>query len=1055
MFQKHLLLLTSILLIIMQSCDKKDNQTGTNDWENPEMIGQNKEPAHAFFIPFHSRQAALGNDKTQSEYYKTLNGKWKFHFVEKPTDRPEDFYKPGFDVSDWDEIDVPANWEAKGYGTPIYVNIRHPFKANPPFIAHENNPVGSYRRTFTVPENWKDMNVFIHFGSVKSAMYVWVNGEKVGYSQGSMTPAEFNLNPYLKDGENTLAVEVYRWSDGSYLEDQDFWRVSGIQREVFLFATPDIHIRDFHAAATLDENYQDGLFNLKVNLTNYSEKEISGHNLAVELFDNKQNQLFNKDLEISLAGKEEKVLQADTKIENVLKWSAENPHLYTMILTLKNKEGKEIEAAHQKIGFKTTEIKHGKLLVNGKAIEIKGVNRHEHDPDEIRVVSEESMLKDIALMKKANVNAVRTSHYPNEPRWYELCDEYGLYVVDEANLESHYLWGKDTILADYPEWKAAYVDRAASMVHRDKNYASIIFWSLGNEAGLGKHFYAMADTIRAVDSHKPIHYESRKDWGDLPDFDIISNMYAPISDLKGLHDADTTRPVILCEYEHSMGNSTGNIKDYWDFFDKYPRMQGGFIWDWVDQGIRQTTEDGKQFWAYGGDFGDTPNDSNFCLNGFVMADRTPDPAFREVKKVYQHVKVRPVDLKNGKVAIFNEHFFENFEKYNVAWKVEESGKEIASGNLGNLNIPPRETKGVKIPLPSIQPVAGKEYFLKLIFTYQQAEPMIPEGFEMGWEQFKLPVEKAAVLANTSAYPALDMQDSDSKITLMGDEFSIEFDKKSGQLIAYVFNEQKLIEQALMPDFWRVPTDNDFGNKMPERLKVWQHAAKNPKEQEVKVEKVAENHIKIINSYQLSAGDTRFSTTYSVFGNGDVMVKNHMIPGQDSLPELPRFGMRMAIPVDFEQMKWLGRGPHENYQDRNYGAAVGLYQQKVAENYHPYARPQENGYKTEVRWVAFQNQKVGLLAIGQPLLGINASYYSRETMYPGNGELPKHPVDLEKSNRIFVNLDYKQQGVAGDNSWGAKPHEPYLLPYQDYKYAFVLRPYKPDEKTPEELSVVRY
>ncbi|MHC4740248.1 MAG: glycoside hydrolase family 2 TIM barrel-domain containing protein, partial [Planctomycetota bacterium] len=660
-----------------------------NDWENPEMIGRNKEPAHCTLIPYPDIQGALEGNRASSPFYKSINGNWKFNWVRRPAERPLDFYKLDFDVSNWKEIPVPANWQMHGYGIPIYTNVPYPFAKNPPYIPHEYNPVGSYRTEFTVPAEWKNRQIFIHFEGVKSAFYLWINGRKVGYSQGSMTPAEFNITKYLRTGKNILAAEVYRWSDGSYIEDQDMWRLSGIYRDVYLFSTPSVHLRDFFIRCDLDEQYRDATLKVTARVHNYSGKPAGSHTVEVRLSEAKSRlqQLMTGNID-SISGSADGIIEMQAEVKNPRKWSSEKPNLYTVILALRNTGGEIIEVEQCKFGFREVELKDGRLFVNGVPILIKGVNRHEHDPDYGRAVPYFRMVQDIELMKQFNINTVRTSHYPDNPKWYQLCDEYGLFVIDEANIESHGMgYDLDKTLGNKPQWKTAHLDRTVSMVQRDKNHPSIIIWSLGNEAGSGCNFVSTADYIHKTDSTRPVHYEQHNEVAD-----IDSVMYPHLNSLIERGRSDNTKPFIMCEYAHAMGNSVGNLREYWDAIEKYKTLIGGCIWDWVDQGLRKRAEDGKEFWAYGGDYGDKPNDGNFCINGLVFPDRKIPPKMWEVKRVYQYITVEPEELTTGKIKVCNKYFYTNLNEFDVAWNLSEDGKVIQKGTIRPLDIAPGQSK---------------------------------------------------------------------------------------------------------------------------------------------------------------------------------------------------------------------------------------------------------------------------------------------------------------------------------------------------------------------------
>ncbi len=1031
------------------------------DWENPDVVGRNKEPGHCTYVPYADIGTAVQNDPDKSPYTRCLNGTWKFNWVRKPADRPIHFYRDDYDVSHWDDIKVPANWELQGYGIPIYTDTDYPFPANPPRIPHDYNPVGSYRMNFTVPETWQERQVFLHFGGVKSAFYVWINGKEVGYSQGSKTPAEFNISESIRSGKNTLAVEVYRWSDGAYLEDQDYWKISGIERGVFLFSTPNVMIRDFFVLGDLDEFYRNGKIEVTVDVKSYLRDTPEKHKIQMHLFDGDQRPVFEtpgqEAVEFNETGDAE--VRFEKFIENPKKWSAETPNLYTLVLSLLDESGKTAEVVSCQTGFRKVEIKGGQLLVNGIPVTIKGVNRHEHEPETGRVVSEEYMMKDIRLMKQFNINAVRTSHYPNVPRWYELCDRYGLYMIDEANIESHGMgYRPDRTLGNNPAWQKAHLERTVRMVERDKNHPAVIIWSLGNEAGDGVNFEATYSWIKKRDPSRPVQYERAE---TRPHTDIVCPMYRQIHHLEDfLKKGLGNRPLILCEYAHAMGNSVGNLQDYWDYFDKHRELQGGFIWDWVDQGLLKKNEEGEEFWAYGGDFGppDTLSDKNFCINGLVFPDRKLHPHIWEVKKVYQSIKVKPLDLKTGKMRIFNTYDFTDFNVFETKWTVMADEEEIARGKLPRMDIPPRCSQEVTLPLSNIEPEPGKEYFLKLSFTLREPKSLLPEGHEVAWEQFKLPLSQSVPAIDRKRFPKLSLQKSEGLIEIKGKNFTISFDEPTGMLTSYVLENTELIRSGPAPNFWRAPTDNDFGWGMPKRLRIWKGAGAGRNVEKVATKRVSSREVQVDVVSRIPAGDAKYSTSYRIFGSGDIIVTNSFAPGNTAQPEMPKFGMIMTLPAEFENIIWYGRGPHENYWDRKTGSPVGVYSGKVMDLYHPYIRPQENGNRTDVRWVALINDKgIGLLAVGRPLLSISAHHFIDEDFDPGLEKRQRHTFHLKKRDLVTLKLDYKQMGVGGDTSWGdrARPHPEYRLPVKEYSYSFRLRPFSEKEGTPMFLSKQKF
>lgn len=1015
-----------------------------NDWENPQIFDINKEPAHNTLMVYADKTAALKGTREASSFYQSLNGWWKFHWANKPADRPIDFFHMDFDDSYWAEIEVPSNWQLQGYGIPIYLNHPYPFKKNPPYIQHDYNPVGSYRTSFSIPEEWQNRQVFIHFDGVESAFYLWLNGHKVGYSQGSRTPAEFNLTPYLKEADNLLAVEVYRWSDGSYLECQDFWRLSGIFRDVYLFSTPNVHIRDFEIKTELDENYRDALLSIKSKLINYGNQPIEGLSLEVLMIDPNSQTEIHIGSKNNIVFQDEITLTMQKSFPNPSKWSAETPNLYRILLILNDLYGNTLEVESSHFGFREVEIKNGQLLVNGKAILLKGVNRHEHDPYTGHYVTEESMIQDIKIMKTHNINAVRTSHYPNDPQWYDLCDKYGIYLIDEANIESHGMgYHPDVTLGNNPEWKAAHLDRIQRMVERDKNHPSVIIWSMGNEAGDGINFVAASDWIHQRDPSRPVHYERALLKSHV---DIFSPMYMRIQGLKRYVSKPQTRPLILCEYAHAMGNSLGNLQDYWDVIEAEPLLQGGFIWDWVDQGLWKKTSDGRLFFAYGGDYGDSFNDGSFLINGLIQPDRNPNPSLYEVKKVYQNIKVHPVSLVQGKVQVENKYFFLNLKDFNIAWELLADGKVIQNGNLPALDLAPGKTAEIAIPFqkPSLTP--GAEYLLTLKFALAKDHLWAGEGHVLAWDQFVLPIVSPALpQPNFVDIPGLTLNDKDETYVITGQDFQAKIGKTSGALESLTYSGHKLISSPLIPNFWRVPIDNDIGNRMPWRQSVWRRAGADRTVNSVSINQEQNHKISIRFHLTLTAGKSTQIIEYILFGNGEIYILNSFAAEME-LPNLPRFGMQMAIPGKFDSLKWYGRGPHESYWDRKTGAALGFYSGSVKQQIHPYIRPQECGNKTDVRWFSLTDTEgAGILVVGLPHLNMSAWPFTMNDL-----ERATHTFDLRESGAITVNIDYKQMGVGGDNSWGARPHPQYTLPASSYRFCFRLIPLTGKEEAYDSL-----
>lgn len=1054
------LVLSSILLLSLDCSKNLPLKDAGYDWENPAVLGINKEPAHCTLIPYPDVPSALQNDPFQSPFCKSLNGTWKFHYVDSPADRPSNFYKDDFDVTPWADISVPGNWEFQGFGVPIYTDTVYPFPSDPPRIPHDDNPVGSYKKFFTVPDNWAGRQVFLHFGSVKSAMYLWINGKKAGYSQGSKTPAEFNITGFLRDGENSLSLEVYRYSDGAYLEGQDYWKISGIERDVYLFSTPPVYIRDFFALPDLDDDYRHGHLEVTIKVKNLAGPAGGDFRVRLDLLDNSSRTILGSPLhkDFQAHEQEESTILFDLDIENPKKWTAETPHLYNLLLSLIDPSDKLLEVVTCKIGFRKVEIEDGQLLINGVPITIKGVNRHEHDPVTGRYVREDSMIQDIRLMKKFNINAVRTSHYPNTPRWYELCDEYGLYIIDEANIESHGVgpYDPEKTLTDKPEWQEAFLDRTVRMVERDKNHACVIGWSLGNENGFGQNFVATYNWIKERDPSRPVQSE---DAGLDPYTDIFCPMYDRIHEIEEYAKRSDNRPLILCEYAHAMGNSVGNLQDYWDVIYAYKKLQGGFIWDWVDQGIAAEDEKDTPFWAFGGDFGPpgTPSDNNFCINGLVFPDRKIHPHIWEVKKVYQYIKAEPVNLEQAVFRVHNVHDFTNLKGFKMTWELKADEILITQGEMPYMKIPPHESQEVKIPIPQILADPGVEYFLNLKWETAHEKGLVPEGHLAAWEQFKLPAYAEPETIDTGKLPPLELEDQyGDHIVVRGKDFTLTFDKAMGTISSFLYGGTELIQQGPLPNFWRAPNDNDFGNGMPERCKIWFGAGTKRRIEKVSVKKTGPSHVLIQVASILEAGNSRYDSLFMVLGSGDILIENDFVPGSEGLPELPRFGMQMVLPVEFDNMEWYGRGPYESYWDRKTGAAVDLYEGKVIDQHHPYIRPQESGNKTDVRWMALTNDRgIGLLAVGMDLLSASANHYRIGDFENGPEKEQRHAIDLAKRDLVTWNLDYKQMGVGGVDSWGARPHDKYTLFPRAYAYRFRLRPFSEKKENPMELSKQKF
>jgi len=994
--------------------------------ETPEIVSVNALPAHASVIDY-ANAAALQEGKYKSPMVKLLNGKWKFFWSKNPASRPIDFYKENFDVSSWKEIPVPSDWQMEGYDYPIYVNIQYPYDEQPPFIPKEYNPVGSYKVDFAVPDSWKGKQVIVHFGGVNSAAYYWLNGNKLGYSEDSKTPVEFDLTPFLKEGKNTLSAEVYRWCDGSYLEDQDFFRFSGIERDVYLYALPKTQIYDYFAVGNLKNNYADGLLEVNVEV-----KNIQGKKYEVEL---KLSDAGNRVVIVSKKPAKGKVVFKE-EIKNPLKWTAETPNLYQLALTL-FENGKAIQITGSKTGFRSVEILKGQLCVNGKPIHIKGVNRHEHDEKYGHVISEESMMKDLQLLKECNINAVRTCHYPNDELWYELCDKYGIYLVDEANIESHGMgYDLDKTLGNKPQWLAAHLDRTVRMTERDKNHPSIIIWSLGNEAGNGSNFYATYDWLKKRDASRPVQYER----AELDrNTDIFCPMYARAWQMEEYARNHKDRPLIQCEYAHAMGNSVGDFQDYWDVIERYPVLQGGFIWDWVDQGIAQYTKDGKKYWAYGGDFGpaNVKSDNNFCANGIISPDRRPHPAYYEVRKVYQNIKFKAADLNRGLIEIKNDFVFTSLDKFNFSFAIEENGKEIKSQSVEKVNAAPQQTQVISISYADIKPKPNAEYFILIKAATKENSEALKAGSQIAYEQFKLPIEWKQPTA-AAALGELNLSAAGNQISVQGKDFSIAFNDK-GWLSSYQLSGKEILKSPLMPNFWRAPIDNDYGNNMPQRCAVWKHATDSSRVLSKSSRKVgAMAEIKILHAF-LSVSGT-WEATYLIEPDGKINVTHHFYTGHKQLPELPRIGMSAKLHAEFNHIQYFGRGPWENMSDRNTAALISRYSLKATDQYCLYVRPQENNYHTDLRRFALTNEAgLGLMAVGSPTFSGSALPWATEDLDDGEKKDQRHITDVSPRDFVEWMIDYKQMGIGGDDSWGAHPLNKYRLFPGEYKYQFSLFP----------------
>lgn len=1022
-----------------------------NDWENPQVLGRHKEPAHATLMPYADVAQALLGDRYSSPFCKLLNGTWKFRQSPSPAAAPQGFEAPEYDDADWDDIRVPSSWQTQGdYDPPMYTNVRYPFPIDDCPRVPASNPTGSYRTTFTVPTSWDDRRVYLTFEGVESAFYVWVNGRMVGYSQDSRLPAEFDVTEHLRRGPNALAVRVFRWSDGSYLEDQDHWRLSGIHRDVYLWSAPPVHVRDYVVTTPLDADYRDAELRLSAHVRNDGDGRASDHALEIQLHSPDGGHVLTERVGVpSVPPGQEAAVSYTAKLANPARWNAEEPNLYTLVLILRDGGDGVVEVQSRRVGFRQVEIRDGQILLNGVPLTLRGVNRHEHDPRLGKTVDERSMLQDVLLMKRHNLNAVRTSHYPNHPRWYELCDEYGLYLIDEANVECH---GRLQTSRE-PVWEAAYVERATRMVLRDRNHPSVIIWSLGNESGMGSNIEAEAAAVRALDPTRPVHYEPilREPGRPSRVSDIIPPMYPTIERLVALaEDPEDDRPVFMCEYAHAMGNSVGNLKEYWEAIDAHRRLQGGFIWDWVDQGLLRVTEDGEEWFAYGGDFGDLPNDGNFCINGLVFPDRTPHPSLLEYRQVIQPVRVHAVDLDRGVVEVENRYDFADTSHLEGHWELAADGAVLQEGRLDVPALAPGERAAVTLPVRRPELAPGTEYWLNLRFTLAEDTLWAEAGHVVARAQLAMPWSAPRPEPLTAeGMPALALHDGDDDVVVEGKGLAVRFTKCDGALASWRVDDRELLLAPPRLSLWRAPTDNDARRMAG----LWRAAGLDRLEEHLKefrATQPAPHAARVETTVQVYAPDVdpqlagfRVTYTYTVHATGDIVVDVHLEP-HGELPPLPRIGLEMAVPGSLARFTWYGRGPHECYSDRQESAHVGVYDGTVNEQYVPYIMPQENGNRTDVRWVALRDAGGrGLLATGYapagtPLLDASAHRFTTQDLTAA-----RHTHELPRRDEITLHLDLVQSGLGGE-SCGPGTLPQYLVPPEERRWALRLRPLAPGQ-----------
>ena len=1073
-------------------------------WKDIQTVAVNKEYPRTAFMTYDNRNQALTGEYENSPYYKLLNGTWNFYYANAYKDLPANIEQPDANIA-WKEIKVPGNWEVQGYGVAIYTNHGYEFKPRnpqPPQLP-ETNPVGVYQRDIEIPADWDGRDIFLRLEGAKSGVYVYVNGQEVGYSEDSKNPAEFLINNYLKPGKNSLVIKIFRWSTGSYLECQDFWRISGIERDVFLWSQPKVAVNDFRVISTLDDTYKNGIFKLAVDIKNHT-KEAKDITVSYELLDAKGQSVATADNKLWVGANDIKTVSFAKDLNDIATWSAEHPNLYKLLMTVKE-DGKVTEVIPYNVGFRRIEIKpidqiagNGKpytvLLFNGQPIKFKGVNIHEHNPLTGHYVTEELMRKDFEIMKKHNINSVRLCHYPQDRKFYELCDEYGLYVYDEANVESHgmyYSLSKGGSLGNNPEWLLPHMDRTMNMYERNKNYPSVTIWSLGNEAGNGYNFYQTYLYVKNKDKelmNRPVNYERALwEWNT----DMYVPQYPSAGWLEEIGKEGSDRPVAPSEYAHAMGNSTGNLWGQWQAIYKYPNLQGGWIWDWVDQGLLVKDENGKDYYAYGGDFGiDMPSDGNFLCNGLVNPDRTPHPAMEEVKFTHQNIGFEAVNVANGVFKITNRFYFTNLKDYMITYTVKANNKVIKSNKV-SLDLAPQTSQEITIPVADLKPQAGTDYLVNFVVTSTKQEGLVPAGYDIAQDQFRLPIE-ADKVAYKAGGPKLTVSEEGDNVKVTSSKVNFVFDKKAGVVTSYKVGGTEYFNEGfgIQPNFWRAPNDNDYGSGDPKRLEIWELSSRNFNVTNASAEIVDGNAIVNVD-YKLPAGN-QFLITYKIYPDGVMNVATHFTPahldgkkieiseatatatfspGRDKVSDrdkmvVPRIGVRFRLPVTMDQLEYFGRGPLENYWDRKAGYMIGQYKSTAEDQYFPYVRPQENGHHCDTRWITLGGKGKNLLIVADDEMEFNAMRNSVEDFDAGKttnrpyqwnnftqeeinnrpniGPYDKprqtHINDITPRNFVEVCVDLKQEGLAGYDSWYSRPEPEYTLPAdKEYKWGFTIIP----------------
>ncbi len=1008
---------------------------------NHEIFEENKLAPRASFFASESLNII---EKENSKRYTSLNGDWKFHWVKDPKQRPATFQNESFDDSDWTTIPVPANWEVEGFGHPIYLDERYPFTTKWPDAPTDYNPVGTYRKFIELSKGFLSEDIILHFAAAKSAMYVYVNGNYVGYSQGSKTPAEFNITKYVKEGKNLIALQMFRWSDASYLESQDFLRLSGIERDVYLYARPKVFVSDYHSYTNLDDGYKDGIFKNTISIIN-NNSSLEKRQVLLELLDG-ENLIYSDSKTIDVPANSSIVFSSETLIKNVNQWSAEVPNLYTLKIVLVDEvNSNNNQFISKNIGFKRVEIKNSQVVFNGKAIYFRGIDRHETDPFTGHVVSRASMEKDIKLMKQNNINAVRSSHYPNDPYWLDLCDKYGLYVIDEANIESHPLAiDENTQIGNEISWLPAHMARTQRMYYRDRNHPSIYSWSLGNEAGEGEIFRTTYKWLKDNDDNRIVQYEpaQKEDYTD-----IYCPMYPKTEFLINHGKSDSDKPSIIIEYAHAMGNSVGNLQDYWDIIESYSNLQGGYIWDWVDQSLEYKDENGNPYLAYGHDYHpDLPTDGNFLNNGLVDPYRNPHPHLSEVKKVYEPVQFNY--LGNGIIEIENKNFFTDLSDKTLALHLLVDGKlEQLKSNI-ELDVKPQSKVIMQFSeIPTIF-VPESEFILEVRLIQKEGNKMPPKDHEIAWDQFIL--QKDNVIEFTRSGNDMKVA-SGEHYRITNDLTELIIDSKTGEMVSWKYQGNKITNQPIKPNFWRPPTDNDLGNNMHYWAKIWQDATYNYEaELSIKPKKIVDGVTYVV-FYNLPNNEASVKIKYSILTNGNLNIDYSFNPNQNNLPNIPRLGVYLTLPKDFVNVSWYGKGPKESYWDRKTGQKTGIFNSSTKKEFERYPRPQETGNKTDIRWIKVSSSNLSLKASGNVLLNSSVwpfaiteiDFNSDDAGESASGLVPvtkKHGADIKLGETIQWNIDYLQMGVGGDTSWGRMVHPEYTIPAnKDYNYSFTIEP----------------